>query len=99
MALRQVERLRLSSERNGNIFSESPKLPLRRFSLLFRDVFKIRFAHTKWTLVSMRVSQEQWRGNQKRSPAHSIQREESRLLVAMDKMAIAAQITFTKEEG
>jgi hypothetical protein len=45
--LRQIERLRFTAERDGNMFHESPKLSLRGFSLLLRNIFYIYFAHMK----------------------------------------------------
>ncbi len=46
MPLRQVERLRFATERNGHILHELVELALWRFSFLFRNVFQIHFAHT-----------------------------------------------------
>ena len=78
MAFGQIERLRLATERDGNMFHESPKLSFRRFSFLLRNVFKIRFVHVE---------------------EFPIYPDESRLLVAIEKIAIPAQTTFTKDEG
>src|SRR5207302_3776962 len=45
MPLRQVERLRFASKSNGNIFCESPKLPLWGFAFLLWHIFEIYFPH------------------------------------------------------
>src|SRR5437660_10796069 len=47
MSLRQIKRLRLAAEGDRNILRRSPKLSLRRFAFLLRNIFQIHFAHTK----------------------------------------------------
>jgi len=78
MPLREIERLWLASESDGNMFHESPKLSLWRFAFLLRNVFQVRLAHVK---------------------NFSIYPGETRLLVAIEKTAIPAQIKFTNDEG
>jgi hypothetical protein len=83
MPFRQIERLRLATERDRNIFHELVELALGRFPFLLRDFVEIHFAHMALFLVVVETTY----------------RESSGFLVAIEKTAIPIQIMFTKDEG
>lgn len=43
--LHQIERLRVATERDGDVLRESPKFSVRRTPFLLRDVLEIYFTH------------------------------------------------------
>ena len=54
LALREIERLWLASQRDGNIFREAAKFTFWRFPLLLRDIFDVDLSHMKKLIGSGR---------------------------------------------